>query len=64
MLTNIAVGMTPTEEMFHAYMTNTIVLLEGALVTENKADRPTTNALKGSTWLHSLGRHSMICRTE
>lgn len=47
LLTSLAVGMSAVEEILHALMTNTIVLLEGALVTENKADRPTVIALKG-----------------
>ena len=32
-------------------MTNTIVLLEGALVIENEADKPTVSALKG-VWIN------------
>ena len=35
------------EEMLRARMTNTIVLLEGAIVTENEADRPMVRGLKG-----------------
>ena len=45
--TSLAVGIVVAEEMLCAHMTNTIVLPEGALVTENEANRPTVNALKG-----------------
>ena len=33
--------------MLHARMTNTILLLEGALVTENEVERPMVGGLKG-----------------
>jgi len=35
-----------TEQMLHAPVTNTIVLLEGALVTTNEVDRPMISTLK------------------
>lgn len=44
--TNRAVGTTAAEEMLHARTTNTIVLLEGALVTTNEVDRPMVSTLK------------------
>jgi len=33
--------------MLRAQTTNTLVLLEGALVTTNESDRPTVSTLKG-----------------
>lgn len=45
--TNLAIGMTVVEKMMRVHMTNTIVLPEGALVTENEADGPMVSALKG-----------------
>ena len=36
------------EEMLHSKMTNTIVLPDGALITENEANRPMVSALKRS----------------
>ena len=47
MSTNLALGMKATEEKLCARVTNTIVLPEGALVTENEADRPMVSRLKG-----------------
>lgn len=47
LLTNLIVGTTPVEQMLHTRVTNTAMLLEGALVTTNEADRPTVSALKG-----------------
>lgn len=47
MSTNLTLGTTVTEEMLCAHMTNTIVLLEGALMTKNEADRPMISGLKG-----------------
>ena len=41
------VGTLSTSLMLRARMTNTIALPEGALVTENEADSPMDNALKG-----------------
>lgn len=45
--TSLAVGTSAAEEMLRAQMTNTIVVPDGALVTENKADRPMVSELKG-----------------
>ena len=45
--TSLVVGTTTNEEMLRAWTTNTKVLPEGALVTENEACRPTISALKG-----------------
>lgn len=45
--TSLAVGMVAAEKMLYTCMTNTIVLPEGALVTENEVDKPTISALKG-----------------
>ena len=45
--TSLAVGTAAAKEMLCACMTNTIVLPEGALVTENEADRPMVSAMKG-----------------
>lgn len=45
--TGVVVGTTTREQMLRARVTNTKVLPEGALVTENEADRPTISALKG-----------------
>ena len=45
--TNLTVGTSAAEQMLCAQMTNTIVLLDGALVTENEADRPMDSELKG-----------------
>lgn len=36
-----------TKEILHSRMTNTIILLKGALVIENEVDRPMFSALKG-----------------
>lgn len=47
MPTSLEVGTPIAEEMLHARITNTIVLPKGALVTENKANRPMVNVLKG-----------------
>lgn len=47
MSTNLAVGMAAAKKMLRAHMTNTIVLAEEALVTENEANRPMVSALKG-----------------
>ena len=44
---DLAVGTTVAEKMLRARVTNTVVLLEGALVTQNEADRPTVSTLKG-----------------
>jgi len=46
-LTNLAVGSIAAEQLLCAQMTNTIVLLEGALVTSNEADRNSVSMLKG-----------------
>lgn len=45
--TSFAVGTTVTKEMLRAHMTNTTVLPEGALVTENGVNRPMVSALNG-----------------
>ena len=45
--TNLAIDIVGAKEMLCAHMTNAIVLLEGALVIENEADRPTVSVLKG-----------------
>ena len=45
--TSLKVGMAAAEELLRTRMTNTIVLPEGALVTENEVDRPMVNVLKG-----------------
>ena len=45
--TRLAVGTSTTKEMLRAKMTNTIVLPDGALVTENEADGPMFCGLKG-----------------
>lgn len=44
--TSLAVGIATVEQMLHAQTTNAIVLLEGALVTKNEADRLMVSALK------------------
>jgi len=44
---SFVVGVALTEEMLRASTTNTIVLLEGALITTNEANLPTLIALKG-----------------
>jgi len=44
--TSLTVGTMTVEQMLRAQVTNTIVLLEGALVTTNDADRPTITTLK------------------
>ena len=45
--TNLAVSTLAVEEMLHARVTNTIIMLDGALITEKEADRPMVNSLKG-----------------
>lgn len=45
--TILVVGTMVVEQMLRAQVTNTIVLLEGALVTTNEADRPMISTLKG-----------------
>lgn len=45
--TNLAVGTSAAKEMPHARMTNIIMLPDGALITENEADTPMVNGLKG-----------------
>ena len=45
--TSLIVGTFMAEEMMRAQMTNTIELPDGALVTENEADKPMVNGLKG-----------------
>ena len=45
--TSLAVGIVVAEEILHACTTNTIVLLDRALVTENEAERPTVSTLEG-----------------
>lgn len=47
LLTSLAVGMTASKEILYARITNTIVLLKGALVTKNESNRPMVNMLKG-----------------
>lgn len=44
--TSLTVGTMTVEQMLLTQVTNTIVLLEGALVTKNEADRPTISTLK------------------
>ena len=46
--TSLALGMDMTKEMLRTQMTNTIMLLEGLLVTENEANRPMVSRLKGN----------------
>lgn len=45
--TNLAVGTAAAEEMLHTRMTSTIVLPEGALVTDNEVNRPMVSVVKG-----------------
>lgn len=45
--TNLTVGSMTAEKMLRAWMTNTIALLEGALVTTNEANKPSISMLKG-----------------
>lgn len=45
--TNLVVGTTIVEETLCTGTTNTIVLLEGALVVVNEVDRPMVSTLKG-----------------
>jgi len=47
MSTSLVVDTLVAEEMLHARMTNTIVLPDGALITENEVDRPMVSNLKG-----------------
>ena len=42
--TSLAVGTSASEEMLCARVTNTIVLPDGALITENEANRPMVNS--------------------
>jgi len=37
----------PAKQMLHVWMKNTIVLLEGELVTTNEANRPIVSTMKG-----------------
>ena len=46
-LTSLVVGTSAAKEMLRARMTNTIVFLDGALITENEANRPMVSGLKG-----------------
>ncbi len=45
--TSLAIGTSAAEEMLRTRVTNTIVLPDGALTTENEADRPMVSSLKG-----------------
>ena len=45
--TCVATGTSATDQMLHARMDNTIVLLEGALVAENEIDRAVVGKIKG-----------------
>ena len=45
--TNLIVGTMIIEQMLGTWVTNTIVLPEGALLTTNEVDRPTVSELKG-----------------
>lgn len=45
--TSLAIGVAAVEEILHAHTTNTIVLLEWALVIANEADKPMVGVLKG-----------------
>jgi len=45
--TSLTLGIAAAKEMLCTRVTNTIVLPEGALVTENEADRPMVSELKG-----------------
>lgn len=47
MSTSLAVGTSAAEEMFHARVTNTIMLPNGTLITKNEADGPMVSSLKG-----------------
>lgn len=47
MLTSLAIGTSAAKEMLRTRMTSTIVLLDGALITESEADRPMVRSLKG-----------------
>lgn len=45
--TSLAVGTSATKKMLSTKMTNTIVLLDGALIAKNEANMPMVNNLKG-----------------
>lgn len=45
--TSFTLGTAAVEEILCARMTNTIMLPEGALVTENEVDKPMVSKLKG-----------------
>jgi len=45
--TSLVVGTSTVKEMLCARMTCTIVIPNGALMTENKADRPMVSSVKG-----------------
>jgi len=47
MSTSLAIGTTEAAEMLRVNASKAIVLLDGALTTENEAHRPTVSTLKG-----------------
>jgi len=47
MSTILAIGTSEVVKMLHTKVSSAIVLPDGALTTENEADRPTFNSLKG-----------------
>lgn len=47
MSTSLAIGTSKVVDMLHTNNSIANVMLDGALTTENQADRPTINTLKG-----------------
>ena len=45
--TSLVIGTMAEEQMLRSWVTNTIVLLEGALMTTDEANKPMVSALKG-----------------
>jgi len=45
--TTLAIDTSEAADMLHTKASSAIVLPDGALITENEADRPTISALKG-----------------